>query len=77
MSSISIVVKISFVTCETEAIRLKLHTKNRTSIIRKIVIRSTAPPLLANRCACCTTFFKNTVKKISEIENVDINELKY
>ena len=28
----------------------KLHTKNRTSIIRKIVIRSTEPPLLPNRC---------------------------
>ena len=28
----------------------KLHTKNRTSIIRKIVIRSTEPPLLQARC---------------------------
>ena len=28
----------------------KLHTKNHTSIIRIIVLRSTAPPLLLNRC---------------------------
>ncbi len=31
-------------------ITTKLHTKNRTTIIRKIVIRSTEPPLLQARC---------------------------
>jgi len=28
----------------------KLHMKNRTSIIRKIVLRITEPALLSNRC---------------------------